>query len=44
MFKINAMQLVGLENEEGLVISWLPDGIMIELSKHKVSQHKANMQ
>ena len=37
MFRIDAMELVGLEREEGIMIGWLPDGIKIELSRSKVS-------
>lgn len=38
MFKIDAMQLVGMASDpqEGLVLSWLPDGLRIEMSKQKV--------
>ena len=36
MFRINAMELVGLEEREGLVLSWLPDGLLLEMSKSKV--------
>ncbi len=37
MFRIDAMRLVGLQHDEGLLIGWLPDGIKIELSRPKVS-------
>ena len=37
MFKIDAMRLVGLQDKEGLIISWQPDGILIEMSQHKAS-------
>jgi hypothetical protein len=36
MFKIDCMQLVGLDDKEGLVLSWKPDGFLIEMSTHKV--------
>lgn len=36
MFRINAMELVGLEEREGLVLSWLPGGLLLEMSKSKV--------
>lgn len=38
MYKINTMQLVGLGRHEGLIIKWLPDGMLIELSPCKVSE------
>ncbi|XP_074658714.1 uncharacterized protein LOC141911625 [Tubulanus polymorphus] len=44
MFRINAMQLVGLEAAEGLHVSWLPDGIMFEISKHKLDALKEQVE
>ena len=31
------MQLVGVESQDGLVLSWLPDGLKLEMSKSKVN-------
>ena len=39
MYKIGAMRLLGLAEEEGLCISWLPDGLHIELKKDRVSTY-----
>ena len=36
MFKIDSMQLVGTGDEDGLTLSWLPDGLKLELSHAKV--------
>ena len=32
------MQLVALQQGEGLFFSWTPDGLLVELSRHKVSE------
>lgn len=37
MFKIDSMRLVGLDDENGLLLSWKPDGFLIETSKNKVN-------
>lgn len=39
MFKIDSMQLVCEDNQEGLVLTWLPDGLKLEMSKTKVCHH-----
>ena len=36
MFRINSMELVGLEDKEGIVMSWMPDGLSMEMSNYKV--------
>lgn len=37
MFRIDSMKLVDVERgDEGLMLSWLPDGLLIEMSKQKV--------
>ena len=39
MWKINTLQLMAERCEEdSLLITWLPDGILFEMSKHKVSK------
>ena len=39
MWKINALQLMAERcQEDSLMVTWLPDGILFEMSKHKVSQ------
>ena len=44
MFQIDSMQLLTGERYEGLVLTWLPDGILIELPQQKASQLTANSQ
>ena len=41
MWKINALQLMA-ENceEDSLVVTWLPDGILFEMSRHRVSTQR----
>ena len=36
MYRIGGMELVGLSREQGVLISWLPEGLGIELSQQKV--------
>ena len=38
MFQIGSMRLTTGERHEGLVLTWLPDGILIELPQQKVGQ------
>lgn len=37
MFKIDFMRLVGLDEENGLLLSWKFDGFLIEIFKNKVN-------
>ena len=39
MFKIDSMQLVCENSQDGLVLSWLPGGLKLEMSKTKVCYH-----
>ncbi len=40
MWKIHTLQLMAERCEEdSLVVTWLPDGILFEMAKHKVSAH-----
>ena len=37
MYKISGMQLVGLQRHQGLLVRWLPEGLLLELSMSEVS-------
>lgn len=39
MFKIDSMQLVCEDSQDGLVLTWLPGGLKLEMSKTKVCYH-----
>ena len=41
MFRIESMRLVGTEEQDGLLLSWKPDGFLIEMSRNKVNSHPA---
>ena len=37
------MELVGLQNREGIVMSWMPDGLSMEMSTYKVKLELAHI-
>ena len=43
VYRITEMELVGLAKEEGVMISWMPDGLGIQLSQQKVSYSHVGM-
>lgn len=38
MFQIRSLQVNGKKEEDGLLVSWLPDGLLLEISKNKVKK------
>lgn len=41
MYRIDQMELVGVDGEAGLCISWIPSGLLIEMAQSKVNENQA---